>query len=98
MIKGSVHNDYMGFDLTIDTRQTDAAIKEMKRTAGKLMAEAIYGVLKEQIGPTQSHLKSQSSVRQQNMANKVADSLIVEIGEDGNQQVSSNPRSSGLNG
>jgi hypothetical protein len=86
MIKGSVHNDYMGFDLTIDTRQTDAAIKEMKRTAGRLMAEAIYEVLKAEIGPTQSHLKSQSSVRQQNMANKVADSLIVEIGEDNNEQ------------
>lgn len=83
---GSANNKYMGFDLTIDTRQTDAAIKEMERTAGQIMAQAIFNVLKGEIGPTQSHLKQKSSVRQQNMANKVADSLIVEIGEDQNQQ------------
>tara|TARA_R100001015_G_C4634650_1_gene201626 strand:- start:4809 stop:5405 length:597 start_codon:yes stop_codon:yes gene_type:complete len=87
MLRGSAGKDrYMGFDLTIDTRQTKAAIKEMERTAGQIMAQAIYDVLKGEIGPTQGHLKQQSSVRQQNMANKVADSLIVEIGEDQNQQ------------
>jgi hypothetical protein len=85
-MRGSVKNSYMGLDFKIDTRQTDAAIKEMERTAAKIMAEAIYGVLKGEIGPTQSYLKQKSSVRQQNMANKVADSLIVEIGEDENQQ------------
>ena len=85
-MRGSVKNSYMGLDFKIDTRQTDAAIKEMERTAAKIMAEAIYGVLKGEIGPTQSYLKQNSSVRQQNMANKVADSLIVEIGEDENQQ------------
>ena len=83
---GSAKNKYMGFDLTIDTRQTDAAIKEMERTAAKVMAQAIYEVLKAEIGPTQRHLKEKATVRQQNMANKVADSLIVEIGEDENQQ------------
>ena len=76
----------MGFSLEIDTRQTDAAIKEMERTSAEIMADAIYDVLKAQIPTSQSQIKRDAPVRQQAMAQKVADSLIVEIGENHNQK------------
>jgi hypothetical protein len=76
----------MGFSVQIDDRQTRAAIKEMERTSADIMANAIFQVLKGQVGPTQSQIKSDSPVRQQAMAQKVADSIIVEIGENHNQK------------
>jgi hypothetical protein len=76
----------MGFSLEIDTRQTDAAIKTMEQTSAEIMANAIYNVLKKQIPTSQSQIIRDASVRQQNMARKVADSLIVEVGENHNQK------------
>ena len=76
----------MGFSVEIDDRQTRAAIKEMERTSAEIMANAIFEVLKNQVGPTQSQIKRDSSVRQQAMAQKVADSIIVEVGENHNQK------------
>ena len=76
----------MGFSVEIDDRQTRAAIKEMERTSADIMANAIYEVLKGQVGPTQSQIKRDSPVRQQAMAQKVADSIIVEVGQNHNQK------------
>ena len=61
----------MGFSLEIDTRQTDAAIKEMERTSAEIMADAIYDVLKAQIPTSQSQIKRDAPVSQQAMAQKV---------------------------
>ena len=76
----------MGFSLEIDCRQTDAAIKEMERTSAEIMAQAVYNVLKRQLPKSQSQIKRDAPVRQQAMAQKVADSLVVEIGTNHNQK------------
>ena len=85
-ITGKVDGGLAHFSLRIDTRQTDAAIKEMERTSAQIMAEAIYGVLKNQIPKSQRQILQDTPVRQQAMAHKVADSLIAEIGQDQNQK------------
>ena len=86
VLKGSVNNNFMGFSLEIDCRQTDAAIKEMERTSAEIMAQAVYNVLKRQLPKSQSQIKRDAPVRQQAMAQKVADSLVVEIGTNHNQK------------
>tara|TARA_R110000744_G_scaffold26942_3_gene66033 strand:+ start:40 stop:621 length:582 start_codon:yes stop_codon:yes gene_type:complete len=79
-------NDIVDFSVIIDDRQTKAAIKTMQTTSADIMANAIFKVLKNQIGQTQSQIKRDSGVRQHAMAQKVADSLIVEIGENHNSK------------
>ena len=75
----------MGFSLQIDTRETEAAIRTMEDTSAELMAEAIFNVLKRQIPKSQAQIKKDAPVRQQAMALKVANSLVVEIGRNHNQ-------------
>ena len=72
--------------ITVDDKQVKNAIREMERTSAEIMANAIFKVLKRQLSTSQSQIKKDAPVRQQAMAQKVADSLIVEIGQNHNQK------------
>lgn len=72
----------IGFQLDIDDRAFYDKFDEFGRTAGDIMAEAIKDVLRIELPVTQRELNSGADVRHRFMARKVADSLIVEVGED----------------
>ena len=52
----------------------------MENESGKIMAQAIKEVLREQISPTQSQIKRDTGPKLRAMGQIVADSLIVELG------------------
>ena len=54
--------------------------KRMENESGKIMAQAIKEVLREQISPTQSQIKRDTGPKLRAMGQIVADSLIVELG------------------
>tara|TARA_R110000765_G_scaffold8616_2_gene27598 strand:- start:185 stop:790 length:606 start_codon:yes stop_codon:yes gene_type:complete len=88
IIKGSKGNssDLMGFSFVIDTTRFKRSMKELENRSSKIMSDAIFEVLKKQIPAAQSQIKSDSPVRQRDMAQKVADSLGVEQGMAGKQK------------
>lgn len=63
-----------------------AMSKGMERTSGEIMARAIKEVLREEISKTQSDLKRDAGPKLRYMANQVADSLIVEVGNNQNNE------------
>ena len=70
----------VGFKMNFDDRQMQAKFAEMDQTAGSIMANAIKDVLRAAVPETQRKL-NQANPRHRFMAQKVADSLIVEMGE-----------------
>ena len=76
----------MGFSFVIDTTRFKRSMKELENRSSKIMSDAIFEVLKKQIPAAQSQIKSDSPVRQRDMAQKVADSLGVEQGMAGKQK------------
>ncbi len=63
-----------------------AKSKGMERTSGEIMARAIKEVLREEMSKTQSDLKRDAGPKLRYMANQVADSLIVEVGNNQNNE------------
>ncbi len=68
--------------VTYDDQRMYSKFAEMDRTAGAIMAEAIKDVLRVELPVTQRELNSGADVRHRFMARKVADSLVIELGED----------------
>ena len=60
--------------------------KRMDKTSGEIMARAIKEVLREELSRTQSELKKDAGPKLRYMANEVADSLIVEVGNNANNE------------
>ena len=85
-ITGRSDGRFMGFSFEIDSTKLDRNIKELERRSSEIMADAMFQVLKRQIPTSQSQIKRDSPVRQQAMAQEVADSLAVEVGVSGNQK------------
>ena len=75
----------IGIRMSMDDRSMYDRFGEFDRTAGSIMAEAIKDVLRAEVPATQRELNSVEP-RHRFMGRKVADSLIVEVGEDQNSR------------
>lgn len=71
--ESSVHFEMSGMPF-------DKMKNQMKSTAGKVMANAIKEVLREEVSPTQSQITRDAGPQLRSIASLVADSLIVEVG------------------
>jgi len=60
--------------------------KRMEKTSGEIMARAIKEVLREEVSQTQSELIRDAGPKLRAMAGIVADSLIVEVGNNANNE------------
>lgn len=78
--RASVHTDLINFDLEFDDRQYQKDLDNLQAKAKQIMIDTIYDILKEQLADTQKYIKSETEFKHRYMANKVADSLIVEQG------------------
>jgi len=71
--ESSVHFEMSGMPF-------DRMRQQMATTAGKVMAQAIKDVLREEITPTQSQIRGDAGPQLRGIASLVADSLMVEVG------------------
>ena len=60
--------------------------KSMESQSGKIMAQAIKEVLREEVSPTQSQISRDAGPELRGIAALVADSLIVELGSNRNSE------------
>lgn len=78
--KASVRTEMVNFDFIYEDKQFQKDLDNLEANAKKIMLDAIYDILKEQLADTQKYIKKETDFKQRYMANKVADSLIVEQG------------------
>lgn len=62
-----------------DTRQIDKALGRFAEQTAKVMEDAIYEILKDQVSKTQNYINSSVSPAQMEMGRKVADSITAEV-------------------
>lgn len=82
----SMSTDFVSAHFTMSDGPFNAMSKNMERTAGEIMAKAIKEVLREELSRTQSELKKDAGPKLRAMAGIVADSLIVEVGNNQNNE------------
>jgi hypothetical protein len=70
-----------------DSRQIDRLVGDFAQNANEQMEEAIVDILKRELKNTQQYIKQSLPPSQQDMATKVADSLMVETLKSNNGEV-----------
>lgn len=78
--------DFVSVHFKMSDAPFKAMSKGMERTSGEIMAKAIKEVLREELSRTQSELKKDAGPKLRGMAGIVADSLIVEVGNNTNNE------------
>ena len=82
----SMTTDFASVHFTMSDGPFNSMSKSMDRTSGEIMARAIKEVLREELSRTQTELKKDAGPKLRYMANEVADSLIVEVGNNSNNE------------
>lgn len=82
----SYSTDFVSGHFTMSDGPFNSMSKDMDRTSGEIMAKAIKEVLRGELSRTQSELKKDAGPKLRYMANEVADSLIVEVGNNANNE------------
>ena len=78
--------DFASVHFKMSDKPFNSMSRRMEKTSGEIMAKAIKEVLREEVGKTQSDLKRDAGPKLRAMAGIVADSLIVEVGNNQNNE------------
>ncbi len=78
------NDEYLSMNFQLSDGPFKSLSRSMENTSAEIMAKAIKEVLQEELSRTQSELKKDAGPKLRYMANDVADSLIVEVGNNRN--------------